>query len=1285
MEVKDWHTVNWNKSPEPEGLVEQLALAEVVRELGLLMSASLATADVLQAILEAVFTLLPTIRNTHIFIVRNGTLEFGAARWADGREGPAFTPRPEGMTHTVARTGERIAVADMQKDPLYAGAPPAWTGRIVGLPLTSDGRVVGVMNVSGSEARAWTEKELHTLELLAGQAAIAIRNAHLYEEARAQLAARQQVEEAYQNLVNNSPVGLLLLHADRIAFANPAMVEILGRSADELNTLPLGELLRACVHREDRRELVRLVRGQLDAAAGSEPARHELRVLHRDGSERYLSGYIAPTHYAGQPAVQIVTLDVTAQRQAAARLRQLSRAVEQSPASIIITDAKGDIEYVNPRFSAVSGYSYDEAIGRNPRFLKSGVLGPDDYRALWGTISSGREWRGELCNVRKDGSLYWESASISPILNEAGEITHYLAVKEDITEKKAGEEALRASQQLLERTFNSLQDAVFIVDAEERIIDCNPAVQAVFGYLRTEVLGLPFAQLHLSVLRAETYLRRVQAATAAHGLLRRAEMEMRRRDGSRFPTEMTTAPLYDAEGAQTGWVTVVRDISERKAQEVAIQNRNKGLEFINAITSAINRPVTLQQVLQVAVSEMMLRLPVDGAELVLLDEAGAIVEAARRGLDEWAPVDAASLAPWRGLRRPARLNLVEAAAGNARAEAAEEAGYKLLLVVPLLREEAQVGLLLLYCRAPGALPPEMEQVLFITGAQLVAAVERARLFEAERAQREHMEALTAAATTINSSLELPVVLEEILVALGKVIAYDTASVILRDGDVWRVYAGRGLPPGVVGMWTFADDNELTQRMVRTQQPVILDDARTVDSFRVANGQITVRGWMGIPLVVRERMIGYLTLDSSRIGAYGADDAAYAVGFAQQAATAVENARLHADLRAQLAALEAAQERLVQSEKLAAIGELVAGVAHELNNPLSAVMLYAQLLQQKGVATGTMKRDLDRIVEQAQRASNIVQSLLDFARQRTPIRKVVRVEELVRKSLALIRYELNTHNIGTHLEAADGLPPTMADPHQLQQVLVNLFTNAYQAMYQANSGGSLTVTVTHGPSRYLDKRGTGEVLRVAVADTGPGIDPGLLSRIFDPFFTTKEPGDGTGLGLSVCHGIVREHGGHIWADSVLGQGSTFYVELPVVAAAEGPPGDSYVQATPAPPARLLVIDDEPAVRETLARVLEDSGYEVATVGDGTAALEALKAEAFDLILCDMRMPGLSGPAFYEAVLDHDPAVARRILFSTGDLVSQATRDFLAQYDVPLLAKPFTIEMLLSEVEGRLAGE
>src|SRR5690606_4242413 len=187
---------------------------DVIRKLGLAMSASLESRQVLQAVLKAVFTLLPDLRNAHLFVYRDGVLEFGAARWKDGREELVAMPRQNGLTYTVARSGRMIAVADMHDHPLFRERPPDWSGRILGMPLISDGRVVGVINVSGAEPGPWSEREIRTLELVAAQGAIAIRNAHLYEQVQQQLVERRQAEEAYDTVVNNSPVGFLLFQKE---------------------------------------------------------------------------------------------------------------------------------------------------------------------------------------------------------------------------------------------------------------------------------------------------------------------------------------------------------------------------------------------------------------------------------------------------------------------------------------------------------------------------------------------------------------------------------------------------------------------------------------------------------------------------------------------------------------------------------------------------------------------------------------------------------------------------------------------------------------------------------------------------------------------------------------------------------------------------------------------------------------------------------------------------------------------------------------------------------------
>jgi two-component system NtrC family sensor kinase len=365
-----------------------------------------------------------------------------------------------------------------------------------------------------------------------------------------------------------------------------------------------------------------------------------------------------------------------------------------------------------------------------------------------------------------------------------------------------------------------------------------------------------------------------------------------------------------------------------------------------------------------------------------------------------------------------------------------------------------------------------------------------------------------------------------------------------------------------------------------------------------------------------------------------------------------------------------EQQLIQSEKLSAIGQLVAGVAHELNNPLTSVSGYAQLLLRDKRIVDEPRQDIEQIHAQAERAGKIVQNLLIFAREHKPERHAISVNEAIRSALALQNYQLKVDNIGVVLDLDPQLPVTTADSHQLQQVFLNLITNARHAMAEKGGRGTLTLRSTATTDEG------GEAIQVEISDTGVGIPERDLQKIFNPFFTTKPVGQGTGLGLSICFGIVKEHDGQIWAESQLGVGTRVTVVLPVrnpAVASAAPPAD-------APAGRLetalhvLVVDDEEAVVRLIARLLQDIGHRATVVTSGEAALDALGREPFDLVLCDVKMPGLNGFELVSAMRERDPDLADRVIFITGDTLSPATRSQIEQSGNLFLPKPFSIEQL-----------
>jgi len=583
--------------------------------------------------------------------------------------------------------------------------------------------------------------------------------------------------------------------------------------------------------------------------------------------------------------------------------------------------------------------------------------------------------------------------------------------------------------------------------------------------------------------------------------------------------------------------------------------------------------------------------------------------------------------------------------------------------------------------------PEELRILEMLADQAAIAVENARLYEAERTQRRQIEAIQSAVASLSQSLDLHEVLDRILTELRKVIPYDSAAVLLVEDSCLHVVAGRDLP-GDTALGQRYPITEIEREIERSGRPFILMDASADDRYHGWGNTKYVKGWMSVPLLGRAGMIGCLTIDSRKLGAYSDEEADLAMSFAHQAAIAVENAQLHQNVKDQLEALRASQDKLVKSEKMAAIGKLVAGVAHELNNPLTSIIGIAQLLQ-SGTLGVEVKQDLEKLVAEAHRAGKIVRSLLDFSRQQRPERHPVFVDDILNSTLKILAYELESRNIECRSRLAGTLPATMADANQLQQVFVNLINNAYEAMYEAKGGGLLTVTSELMELQRPDQRGAPQprAISVCIVDNGPGISKELQSQIFDPFFTTKSLGKGTGLGLSVCHGIIGEHGGQISVESTPGEGTRFYVQIPVVAIEDSDKQDT---DTPQPAVEkrgighLLVVEDDEVVRTMVVRVLEKVGYQVDTGTDGLKALEKIESADFDLVICDVRMPRLNGIDLYKRLASVGPEIPARFLFITGDTVSAETIGFVEANGIPYLGKPFEIQDLLEAVRLELEG-
>jgi len=365
-----------------------------------------------------------------------------------------------------------------------------------------------------------------------------------------------------------------------------------------------------------------------------------------------------------------------------------------------------------------------------------------------------------------------------------------------------------------------------------------------------------------------------------------------------------------------------------------------------------------------------------------------------------------------------------------------------------------------------------------------------------------------------------------------------------------------------------------------------------------------------------------------------------------------------------------QEQLIQSEKLSAIGQLIAGVAHELNNPLASVLGFADFLAESDQTPPALQEPVRVVQHEAQRAAGIVKNLLTFARRQDQDRRRMEIGPVIQRTLQLFNNQLLGMKVATDLTVEQGLPAIEGSPNQLQQVFVNLVNNAAQAIAATGREGTVTVRVRS----WLDG------VAVDVSDDGPGIPEDLQARVFEPFFSTKPEGEGTGLGLSICLGIVKEHDGRISLRSAPGEGSTFTVELP--GARPAPADETAPGSTGEAGARVLVVDDEPHILYYMRATLEAWGHTVETASDGADALQQAMTGAFDIVITDVRMPRLGGREFFERLKAERPDAARRVIFATGDTVRDDTMAFIERSGQPFLHKPFKLAELRSVLAAAL---
>ena len=583
------------------------------------------------------------------------------------------------------------------------------------------------------------------------------------------------------------------------------------------------------------------------------------------------------------------------------------------------------------------------------------------------------------------------------------------------------------------------------------------------------------------------------------------------------------------------------------------------------------------------------------------------------------------------------------------------AGNQLLAILSLAHPE------------PIAPTDDMRDMIEMFVAQAAVAVQNARLYQEAQRRRDVAESLASLARELTGTLEEGRIGELVTRGVVQLLRTRGATLYRYEEETGRLVAllSHGPQADVTRGLVLEPGEAVAGRAVAERKiiatPDIMREPRVTmrPELRALLERYRAFAVVSVPLVGHDRIVGALSLNDVTGREFTADELQALQLFADQAALALENARLYESAQDSLVRLRDTQAQLVQAAKMSAVGQLVSGVAHELNNPLSVIIGYGQLLLGRDVPP-TFRRPVELMVTQGERMGKIVRNLLYVARQRPPERAAVNVPYVMEQTLALRINQLTLSKITVRKEFADDVPLTLGDAQQLEQVFLNLLLNAEQAILEAKPQGEIVLRAQLRPES--------ETIVAQVIDDGPGIPPESLSRIFEPFYTTKTVGMGTGLGLSVSYGIVQEHGGRLSVQSEPGH-TVFTLELPVIVPPSPEPSDEPHPATDGAGKVALVVEDEPAVLDLIVTLLGESGWRVDVAAGGRAAFERLRAEPYDLIVSDMRMPDGDGEELYRNAIALNGDHARRFIFITGDTATNGAWAFLEGTDIPMVEKPF----------------
>jgi two-component system NtrC family sensor kinase len=554
---------------------------------------------------------------------------------------------------------------------------------------------------------------------------------------------------------------------------------------------------------------------------------------------------------------------------------------------------------------------------------------------------------------------------------------------------------------------------------------------------------------------------------------------------------------------------------------------------------------------------------------------------------------------------------------------------------------------------------------------LLDITDRKRAEQEIRRRNRELMVLNSIGQTLTESLDLHDSIQRTLRQMTELFSLDASSLYMLDeaGLTLRRIAAVGhrseearhIPPVQIQPELLRHIKAVHATFLSAQGlpiPMVLREAQRKEGLQSA---FVVILWS------KDRVLGGLVVGSRAAREFSPADVNLLIAVGSQISNAIDRSVLYEETRLAYDNLRRTQEQLLHSEKMAAVGQLISGVAHELNNPLTAILGYSQLLLSSGQMPAQGMEYSDKLYKQAQRTHRIVQNLLSFARQHKPERVAVQLNQILQDTLALRDYDLRLSNVRVHYNLAPDLPMTAADPHQLQQVFLNLVNNAVDAILEHSNEGDLWVSTKAVEGRLI----------VEFKDSGPGVKD--ASRVFDPFYTTKPVGKGTGLGLSICYGIVSEHGGSIRVSNQQPSGACFTIELPHQRAAAAEDAMPDGGAVAARGARILLVDHDISVLEAVEAILRDRNHQVRTAASLPEAQRLLGEHEFDAVVADSEVRASNGAANLEEwITAKNPELARRLVWMSASAMPSSAQNH-AGNGFLVLQKPFKATDLLTAVD------